>query len=550
MKQRWGVIGLVAIISFFSGGWLLQRGVASDGNVYQQARLFDDVLGHVSTYYVDSIGETDLYQKATRGMLEQLKDPYSVLLTGDDYKALTEQTSGNYAGLGIQIDVRDGWITVVAPLPETPAERAGIETGDQIIEVDSKSTEGWKNDQAVKALRGEAGSKIAITIRRAGITDPIKYRLTRAQIHMRSVPPGTMFGGGVGYISLNPVSETSAEELRQEISSMKSKGMKSLIMDLRGNPGGLLDQGVKVADLFLDTRQEIVSTRGRARGSTKEFFDEARQVWPDLPIIVLVNDGTASAAEIIAGALQDHDRAVVVGAPTFGKGLVQTLFPLGEGVALKLTTARWFTPSGRTIQRIAKDEEDQATQAAMAVVADTVLNAPDKESTDSALKERPIFHTDAGRVVRGGGGIVPDLVVRLDTLTAPEREFAKALGNGLPQYRDALTSIALEAKKNHTVTSESFKITPQMRQEVYERLRAHKVDVSSAVFQGAGTLIDEQLSFEVARYVFGKTAEFRRRAAGDQQMQTAIGLLRKASTPKDLLSLARVGVTPAATAQN
>src|SRR5918992_135396 len=276
MKQRWGLIGLVAVISFLSGGWLLQRGVASDGNVYQQARLFDDVLGHVNSYYVDSIGETDLYQKATRGMLEQLQDPYSVLLTGDDYRALTEQTSGNYAGLGIQIDVRDGWITVVAPLPETPAERAGIETGDQIIEVDGKSTEGWKNDQAVKALRGEAGSKIVITVRRSGIPEPIKYRLTRAQIHMKSVPAGTMFEGGVGYISLNPVSETSAEE----------------------------------------RRQEIVSTRGRARGSTKEFFDEARQAWPDLPIVVLVNDGTASAAEIIAGALQDHDRAVVVGAPT------------------------------------------------------------------------------------------------------------------------------------------------------------------------------------------------------------------------------------------
>ena len=549
MKQRWGVIGLVAIISFFSGGWLLQRGVASDGNVYQQARLFDDVLGHVSTYYVDSIGETDLYQKATRGMLEQLKDPYSVLLTGDDYKALTEQTSGNYAGLGIQIDVRDGWITVVAPLPETPAERAGIETGDQIIEVDGKSTEGWKNDQAVKALRGDAGSKIAITIRRAGITDPIKYRLTRAQIHMRSVPPGTMFGSGVGYISLNPVSETSAEELRQEISSMKGKGMKSLIMDLRGNPGGLLDQGVKVADLFLDTRQEIVSTRGRARGSTKEFFDEARQVWPDLPIIILVNDGTASAAEIIAGALQDHDRAVVVGAPTFGKGLVQTLFPLGEGVALKLTTARWFTPSGRTIQRIAKDEEDQATQAAMAVLADTVLNAPDKESTDSALKERPIFHTDAGRVVRGGGGIVPDLVVRLDTLTAPEREFAKALGNGLPQYRDALTTIALDAKKTHGVKAETFKVTPEMRQQVYQRLRSKDITIAPAVFDGAAKLIDEQLGFEIARYVFGRPAEFRRRAARDPQMQTAMGLLRKAQTPKQLMSLAQANGS-AAPAQN
>src|SRR4051812_23850310 len=549
MKQRWGVIGLVAVISFFSGGWLLQRGVASDGNVYQQARLFDDVLGHVSTYYVDSIGETDLYQKATRGMLEQLKDPYSVLLTGDDYKALTEQTSGNYAGLGIQIDVRDGWITVVAPLPETPAERAGIETGDQIIEVDGKSTEGWKSDQAVKALRGEAGSKIGITIRRAGINDPIKYRLTRSQIHMRSVPPGTMFGTGVGYISLNPVSETSAEELRQEIASMKAKGMKSLILNLRGNPGGLLDQGVKVADLFLEARQEIVSTRGRARGSTKEFYDEARQAWPDLPIVILVDDGTASAAEIIAGALQDHDRAVVVGAPTFGKGLVQTLFPLGEGVALKLTTARWFTPSGRTIQRIAKNEEDQATQAAMAVVADTVLGAPDKESTDSALKERPIFHTDAGRIVRGGGGIVPDLVIRPDSLTAPEREFAKALGNGLPQYRDALTSIALEAKKTHGVSGESFKVTPQMRQQVYERLRGHNVQVSSTVFNGAGQLIDEQLGYEVARYVFGRSAEFRRRATNDAQMQTAMGLLRKAQTPKDLLSLARTNGS-AATAQN
>jgi carboxyl-terminal processing protease len=549
MKQRWGVIGLVAVISFLSGGWLLQRGVASDGNVYQQARLFDDVLGHVSTYYVDSLGETDLYQKATKGMLEQLQDPYSVLLTGDDYKALTEQTSGNYAGLGIQIDVRDGWITVVAPLPETPAERAGIETGDQIIEVDGKSTEGWKNDQAVKALRGEAGSKVAITIRRAGIPDPIKYRLIRAQIHMRSVPPGTMFDTGVGYISLNPVSETSAEELRQEIAAMKGKGMKSLILDLRGNPGGLLDQGVKVADLFLDARQEIVSTRGRARGSTKEFFDDTRQVWPDLPIVVLVNDGTASAAEIIAGALQDHDRAVVVGAPTFGKGLVQTLFPLGEGIALKLTTARWFTPSGRTIQRIAKDEEDQATQAAMAVVSDTVLGAPDKESTDSALKERPIFHTDAGRVVRGGGGIVPDLVIRLDTLTGAEREFAKALGNGLPQYRDALTSIALDTKKNQRVKSESFKVTPEMRQQVYTRLRAHDVEISQGVFQGAGTLIDEQLGYEITRYVFGRPAEFRRRAASDRQMQTAMGLLRKAQNPKDLLSLARVSA-PLPTAQN
>jgi carboxyl-terminal processing protease len=532
MKQRWGVIGLVAAISFFSGGWLLQRGVAAGGNVYQQARLFDDVLSHVHSYYVDSIGETDLYDKATNGMLEQLKDPYSVLLTGDDYKALTEQTSGNYAGLGIQIDVRDGWITVVAPLPETPAERAGIQTGDQIIEVDGKSTEGWKNDQAVKALRGDPGSKISVKIRRTGFTDPIPYDLTRATIHIRSVPPGTTFEGGVGYISLNPVAETSAQELRDEITAMKAKGMKSMVLDLRLNPGGLLDQGVKVAELFLDKGQEIVSTRGRARGSSKEFYDDIRQPWPDLPIVVLVNEGTASAAEIIAGALQDHDRAVVVGAPTFGKGLVQTLFPLGDGVALKLTTARWYTPSGRTIQRIAKNEEDQLEQAEAAA---TGVNP---SISDSALRQRPAYHTDGGRMVRGGGGIVPDIVVRPDTLSTAERDFAKALGAKLPVYRDVLTGMALEMKRNKAIQNESFKVTSEMRQDVYQRLKAKGVDMTAAQFNGAAGLVDEQLGYEVARYLFGRPAEFRRRSLDDRQLQTAINLLRKAQTPKDLMGLA------------
>jgi len=542
MKQRWSLIGLVAVISFLSGGWLLQRGVAAGGNVYQQARLFDDVLSHVHNYYVDSLGESDLYDKATNGLLEELKDPYSVLLTGDDYKALTEQTSGNYAGLGIQIDVRDGWITVVAPLPDTPAERAGIQTGDQIIEVDAKSTEGWKNDQAVKALRGEAGSKIAIKVRRAGIAEPITYGLTRATIHILSVPPGTLFDGGVGYISLNPVAETSAQELRDEITGMRGKGMKSMILDLRLNPGGLLDQGVKVAELFLDKGQEIVATKGRARGSSKEFYDEVRQLWPDLPIVVLVNEGTASAAEIIAGALQDHDRAVVVGSPTFGKGLVQTLFPLGDGVALKLTTARWYTPSGRTIQRIAKDEEDQLAQAESAAVG-----VPSRETSDSAIKERPVYHTDGGRSVRGGGGIVPDMVIQPDTLTTDERAFAKALGAKLPVYRDALTTYALELKRTKAVSTESFKITPEMRREVYRRIKSKGVAVTEADFNGAGQLVDEQLSYEIARYVFGRPSEFRRRSQDDHQLQTALGLLRKAQTPKDLMGLAMSSASAART---
>ena len=252
--------------------------------------------------------------------------------------------------------------------------------------------------------------------------------------------------------------------------------MKSLILDLRLNPGGLLDQGVKVADLFLDPKQEIVATRGRARGSTKEFYDDVEQAWPELPIVVLVNDGTASAAEIIAGALQDHDRAVVVGTPTFGKGLVQTLFPLGEGVALKLdhrslVYAEWPHHSADRQERGGRRPIRRRSRPATRSPA-----AADKEHSDSAIQTRPIFHTDAGRVVRGGGGIVPDLVIRPDTLSVGEKEFAKALGNHVPDYRDVMTSFALDLKQKGTVKSESFTVTPEMRQQVYQRLKAKGVD--------------------------------------------------------------------------
>ena len=530
MRQRWGLIALVAVISFFSGGWLLQRGAEHDGDVYQQARLFDDVLSHVSAYYVDSIPQGDLYHRATTGLLEELKDPYSVLLEKDDYKALTETTTGNYGGLGIQIDVRDGWITVVAPLPETPAERAGIETGDQIIAVDGKSTEGWTSDQAVKALRGTPDSPVDLKVRRTGFAQPIAYRLTRAVVHVRSVPPGNMFPGGIGYISLNPVAESSAQELRLEITTLLGKGMKSLILDLRGNPGGLLDQGVKVADLFLNPDQEIVSTRGRARGSTRDFMDQAKQEWPGLPIVVLVNDGTASAAEIISGALQDHDRAVVVGVPTFGKGLVQTLFPFSETTALKLTTGRWYTPSGRTIQRKARSEEDQAMIAAHAA-----SGQPDSTTPDSA---RPVYRTDSGRLVRGGGGIVPDLIVRQDSLTDAERAFATELASNFGEYRDAITSTALQLKTDKAVTSEQFSVTPAMRAEVLRRMRAKGVKVTDETFNHASSLVDEQLGYEIARYVFGRPAEFRRRSRDDKQMQMALTLLGEAHTPSDLLATA------------
>ena len=535
MRHRWGIIVVVAAVSFFTGGWFLQRGAASDGNVYQQARLFDDVLHHVHEYFVDSLGEAELYQRATDGLLEGLQDPYTVLLQGKDYQRLTEQTTGNYGGLGIQIDVRNGWITVVAPLPDTPAEAAGIYSGDQIIEVDGVSTEGWTSDKAVSVLRGEEESTVAIKIRRPGITEPIPFDIIRAVIHLRSVSPGMVLNGGIGYVALRAVSETSTDELRAEIDGLVSQGVESLVFDLRGNPGGLLDQGVKVSDLFLDSGQEIVSTRGRARGASRSYKGENPESWSKLPIVVLVDAASASAAEIIAGALQDHDRALVVGVPTWGKGLVQTLFRLDDATALKITTARWYTPSGRTIQRQAKDSEDQLRLTQIAAVHNG--RVPDSLRADDDTAGTPEFRTAAGRIVHGGGGIVPDVIVIPDTLSEEERVFFNQLGANVPAYRDALTSIALELKDSGANLSDGFAITPGMLADVRERLASQDVSIDPGVFGAARDIIGQQLGYEIARYVIGRPAEVRRRATNDRQLQRALELLEQAETPRDLMAI-------------
>jgi len=522
------IVTAVAGLALATGGWLLQHEAAPAGSVYQQARLFEDVLAHVADYYVDSIDERRLYQLAIDGMLDQLHDPYSVFLKRDDFKALNEATTGNYGGLGIQIEVRDGWITVVAPLPDTPAERAGIQTGDQIVGLDGRSTEGWKQDQAVKELRGEAGSAVELKVRRVGIEQPLAFKLNRALIHVRSVQVSMMLDDKVGYVLLTPVSETSAPELTDAVTGLLQKGMKSLVLDLRGNPGGLLDQGVAVSELFLDPGEEVVATRGRAPNSTRMYRDAKPQPWPNLPVVVLANGGTASAAEIITGALQDHDRAVVVGTPTFGKGLVQSLWQLTPETALKLTTARWYTPSGRTIQRKSKNEDDQLAQAEAAELG------RDTTKVDSSL----VFHTDHGRTVLGGGGIRPDLFIKPDTFTTAERVFLKALGNKILTYQDVRASYELEVKGSGRVRSPTFSVTPDMVDEVVRRLRTRGVVVPDSVLAGARTLIADDLGNEITRYVFGRPSEVRRRMDEDRQVQAALALARRAKSPQDLLSLA------------
>ena len=531
--RKLSVVAGIAVVALATGGWLLQREAGPTGSVYQQARLFEDVLAHVADYYVDSLDERRLYQMAIDGLLDELHDPYSVFLKPDDFRLLSEQTTGNYGGLGIQIDVRDGWITVVAPLPETPAERAGIQTGDRIVALDGRPTEGWKNDQAVKELRGQPGTTAELKVHRVGVDQPLVFKVTRATIHVRSVNIAMMLDDRVGYIALSPVSETSAAELTEGINGLLQKGMKSLILDLRGNPGGLLDQGIAATDLFLDPGQEVVATRGRAPNTTRTYRDAKPQPWPKLPIVVLVNGGTASAAEIITGALQDHDRALVVGTPTFGKGLVQSFWRLTPETGLKLTTARWYTPSGRTIQRVTRNEAEQEAQVIAA-----------QRGQDIKVDSSALFHTDAGRTIYGGGGIRPDIYVVADTFTTAERAFVKALSDKIPLYRDALATYALELKEGNRLAAPNFTVTQAMVDDIVRRIRAKGADLPDTVIAGARTLISQELGYEAARYVFGRPAEFRRRIADDEQVKRALALADRARTPQELLTLANTQPSP------
>jgi carboxyl-terminal processing protease len=525
------LFGLVGAIAFTSGGWLLQRGGERAGNVYQKARLFENVVAYLSEYYVDSLDEGHLYDLAIDGMLKELKDPYTSFLRAEDFEDLTVSTTGNYGGLGIRIEPNDGWIQVVQPLPDTPAERLGVQAGDRIVEVDGESTHEWSSDKAVSRLRGEPGSSVTITVVRAGVPEPVKFTITRERIHVASVEGATVLSGGVGFIRLLGVSEASAQELSGEITRLRSEGARSLILDLRNNPGGLLNEGVAVADLFLDRGQLVVETRGRAPGASGVFKASRAQAWPDMPIVVLVNGNSASASEIIAGALQDHDRALVVGTTTFGKGLVQSVVELGPGPqALKLTTGRWFTPSGRQLERPSRRETALIASADEDAQADTAV----------ADSTRPKFYTDAGRVVFGGGGIIPDRVVRPDSLSTGEQGFARALGSRIPEYRAALSAYALDVKGRNGVTDAGFTVTAAMRRGFIAQMRERGIDLPDSIFAGATDLLDEQLGDEITRYLFGRPAEIRRQVARDAQVRAATAVLGRARTPAELFALAEV----------
>ena len=523
MRSRAIVVASALSAALVSGGWLMQRGFhARAASAGGGARLFDDVASHVRRFYVDTIADSSLYQKAMEGVLLELHDPHSVYLSPERLARLNESTTGRYAGIGIQMDLRDGWITVVAPLAGTPAERAGLETGDRIVEIEGRSTKEWTAEEALKALRGQPGTTVRLKVERPGVDEPLPFTVQRQEIQFHAVQRALMLRDSVGLIDLTTFSEDAATDLRRAVDSLRRVGMKGLVLDLRGNPGGLLEQGVDVSDLFLDPGQKIVSMRGRTADATREFVDRAPQPFRDLPMVVLVDSSSASASEIVAGALQDHDRAAVVGTASYGKGSAQSLFRMADGGALKLTTALWYTPSGRSINRarVVREEGDEDRGSLFTV---------DTSEAPRRLK------TDMGRTVTGGGGIHPDVLVEERALSQAEQTFERALGADVPKFRDALVAYAIDARARRRVTTPDFVVTPEMRAELLARMRERGIDMEPQVYAAAAPLVDRLLGGTVAQYVFGRQAAAARAARDDATVARAIELLKGAKTPREVI---------------
>jgi carboxyl-terminal processing protease len=513
---------IVAAIALVTGGWFLQRGAQQEQNVYMQANLFNEVLHRVADQFVDQKDPSTLYKLAIDGMLDQLGDPHTVLMSPDEHAALMMETQGEYGGVGMEIGARDGWITVISPLPGTPAERAGLMAGDRILAIDGKSTHDLAEDAAVKLLRGDRGAPVELKIGRIGVDQPMSFRIVREEIRINSVPAKYMIDNSIGYVELVRFSERSTDELRSAIDSLRGKGMKGLILDLRRNPGGLLDQGIAVADLFLPKGVTVAETRSRIQTQNQKAIADDPDHFPGLPIVVLVGPGSASAAEILAGALQDHDRVLVVGRTSYGKGSVQSIFPMANNYFLKMTTARWYTPSGRSIQR----------------PYGIGLSHADGDTTQIDTTKKPMYKTDSGRTVFGGGGITPDLVVQPDTTTLNERAFYELAQKQAQAYRTAAFNYAVRYTKSHPEMKLDFAVTDEMLNGFYDQLVQTGVKIPRDVFDHARAAIGEDLATEIAYSRGGQEAWRERTNMRSPEINTALQLLHKANSPQSLFAAA------------
>lgn len=384
----------------------------SDEELSDSIKKFSDVMTFTDKFYVEEIDPKKLVETAIMGVLDSL-DPHSVYIPAKQMEGVEEQFRGNFEGIGIEFQVVNDTLTVVSPITGGPSEALGILAGDRIVKIDGKDFTGITAEQVRTKLRGPAGTKVTVSIYRPGIRGLNNYVIVREKIPLYSVDSHFMYDQQTGYISVSRFSETTSEEMLKALAEMKKSGMRRLILDLRNNPGGYLNQAFQIADMFIDGEKMIVYTKGRKNDFNEEYFASKKYPYEKIPLIVLVNAGSASASEIVSGAIQDWDRGLIIGETTFGKGLVQRQFMLTDNSAVRLTISRYYTPSGRLIQRDYKDKKNYYTSVSNRKVNGEVNNINHSAEKDST---KPVFKTKKGRIVYGGGGITPDYILPAGTI--------------------------------------------------------------------------------------------------------------------------------------
>jgi carboxyl-terminal processing protease len=516
---------VVFLLSAVAGGWLLQQGVDRAENVYVRVRVLQEVVDHVAASFVEEVDERSLYNSAIDGLIRDLGDPHTSLIRASDYEDLRIRTEGEYGGVGLEVSDRNGRVTVISPIPGGPAERVGVRPGDQFYSIGGVRVDTLVTDQAVELLRGRPGTPVTVEMLRPGVTEPIEFTFDRAVIRLRAVPFALMLEEGIGYVPLLTVRETSSSEMIAALDSLKREGLRALVFDLRGNPGGLLDEGIAVTDLFLEKDQVIVETRGRDRSQSDVYRASSSDRYPDVPVVVLVDASSASASEIIAGALQDHDRGAVIGETTFGKGSVQSLFRLTGGDVLRLTTARWYTPAGRSIQL------DSVGRAEVS----HVLSLSGQAVLATEIEGRPTYLTDAGRTVYGGGGITPDLFVAPETLSAEEVEGVRRLIPRFGRFTLALFNYASEYVRAHPDLAVGFRVSEAELAAFHASLEENEVQVGQGDLERTRRFVRYQLEREIAFQAWGDVGQFRQSMPQDRQLQRALEVLAGVRTPAELL---------------
>src|SRR5208283_1739877 len=480
-----------------------QSSLTSDSDVKDSLKQFTDGYSIIENNYAEPVNpDKAIYNGAIPGMLHAL-DPHSNFFDPKSYALMREDQRGKYYGVGMTVGPRNNKVIVIFPFTGTPAYKAGIHPGDVIIAVDGKSTENMSTGDVADLLKGPKGTTVHISISREGVEKPMEFTLIRDEIPRYSVDVHFLIRPGIGYLHVTGFNETTEEEVSKALEEFGD--LKGLILDLRGNPGGLLSEGVGVADKFLKKGQLIVSHHGRA-SAEKRYSAQHGNGGKDYPLVVLVNRLTASAAEIVSGAIQDHDRGLIVGETTFGKGLVQTVYPLSENTGLALTTAHYYTPSGRLIQR------DYANVS----LYDYYFDRPDDDSKNTANREVKL--TDSGRTVYGGGGIKPD--VGIDPIKT--NHFQDSL---LQHY--AFFNFAKHYMVNHHPTK-SFEVDDVTLQDFRKFLDAEKIPFTEAELLQNNDWVRSSIKSEIFVNAFGQEEGLKVKAEADPEVLKALDLLPQA----------------------